>query len=584
MNLFNLCGKFLRWYFRVSKYFWRQYPGTTLIVVCAAVVSRVANIAAFILPLKILLLATSKSVPSYLSNLVAVEDKAIWIVWLSVAAFCFYALAVLTDLMMDHFSLSGGSKIMLRANEINVVGNQKERVKGFYSDSCEIWAGGIFVGLIFLIISLLNIWLSLVYFALFLIEFLISAAAFKGRRGGLSSIKRFMLNNVGGYLRLLLSINFLFGFVVILLPFFLYGELHVLTAILSIVLSRQMLAAMSGMIAKSVKIFKIRDLTDPLVFRHIQVPVKGIKKTAPLAKLLNGPNLAGWIGNHVGGALAVDQPLFISWVDPIIPDVNSLLLSSNGKFANGAKYLRIQLFSPSWEYLYANEEFLFAHLSRDAIGAPAKLSSFEESELQCQLLDISDCVPVTLADWKNISRDVLLQQWSAKPPKALVSAYVSTHPLLHQRIASELVQRVEIACETAFQKELLVEFLKKLPMVRRVLKTFPLYIRNQDTHPSNAVSNMKGKFFLINWGRWSVQPIGVKLPNGIADQEIGNILSRARLARKDIPEWFGFQHVKFSQTALQLEEEIKSQRYNSALKLIESLLCNEVVLGVNEHA
>ena len=586
MSFYSSTSSFFTWFSFVSRTFWSEYSLLTAVAVVSSVISRIAGLIAFILPLKILLLATSTSVPEYLTTFVAPVDKSTWIIWLSVSAFLFYALAVSSELLADKFSSLASAKIMIDANTINISGDQSDRVKNFYSTFSDVWARGVFSALALIAITLLNPRLTLAFGVIFLVEFLFSAFFLRDLESGTrGKFSEFITGSYKAYLSLLMPINFLISFVVLLAPFLMGSELNVIVTVVSIILARQFLASLSGMIASSVKIFTGRERIEPLIFRHIQVQQKELQKTASLRQATEDLMSVDYLLSKVDLMMESRDVVSVEWVDPLIIGVTNLKIvcDSTGFVSNGSQCssFRLQLFGPNWRHLLKNENVLFRHLKRSDIGAPELVLEFDENDFHCQLLSLSDKSEMTPHQWKTFNRGMLEQHWSIQPPAALISDYVSSHQLLHQRFDRKLVAKAEIACSNEHIREVFSDFLQRVPEVQSLLKKFPMYIRNQDFHPANAVTGSDGESLLICWGRWSIQPIGVKLPSGISDSEVEEIIGKVRIKRNDIPDWFGVGHVNFAVKILRIEELLKRQSYVEALSEMEMVLGSSV-LGKKE--
>lgn len=582
MSLSTSTIAFFAWFSLISKAFWRDYPALSAISIFASVVSRVASLVAFILPLKILLLATSSSVPEYLRFLVGPIEKDVLILWLSVSAFLFYALSVFSELISDKFSSVASAKIMLAANTINISGDQAERVKAFYATFSDIWAKSIFSALALFAISFLNLWLTISFFLIFLLEFLVTALILRNcENGPKGKVSGFVLTSYRPYLSLLMSINFLFSFVILLIPFLMGSGLNVVVTVVSIILARQLLASLTGMVTNSVKIFSGREGIEPLIFRHVQLQQKELKKTESLRQATEKLMSYESISRLMGPVISEAEIVSVKWVDPLIRDVNNLRVVCGTRVAGTnqkqACSFQLQIFGGNWKHLVKNEDILFKYVKRSDIGAPAIVSKFSETDFHCQLLSLGGASDISADQWRIGNRSMLERHWSIKPPKALIRDYASSHQLLHQRFDRNLVAKAAIACNGDQERDVLMRFMEQVQVIQRLVQKFPLYIRNQDFHPSNALAGENDECILVSWGRWSVQPIGVKLPSGISDHEVAAIIDKVRLVRDDIPHWFSVSHVNFSVKLLLIEDLLKRHQYSSALSEMEAMLKSPVL-------
>ncbi len=137
MNLFHQTVSFIKWFSRVMAAFFRARPITTFFVIGAEASAAMTRILSLLLPLKVILLAGSTSVPRYFP-FIDQASKNLWIMALSVLAVAFYFLTLMLDAMVSRMSGDAGREILYKANELNILTNQEQTVKGYYAAFCEI--------------------------------------------------------------------------------------------------------------------------------------------------------------------------------------------------------------------------------------------------------------------------------------------------------------------------------------------------------------------------------------------------------------------------------------------------------------
>ena len=217
MSLLGVSKQFLGWFWRVFTSFWRAKRAVSLFLIASAVVEKVSNLLAFVLPLKIVLLASSDGVPGYFSGFISPESKIAWVVGLSVAALFFYVLGFGLNILANHLAKVGGGEVVSLANDISLASSQAEKVNNYYATCCSVLSSSIF-GLFGLIaIGILNQFLFLTILASFLFSFGLSSLVFRaGRRGSVSWVVSLMEGDLSGYLNLWTYGVFIFGFLVVL--------------------------------------------------------------------------------------------------------------------------------------------------------------------------------------------------------------------------------------------------------------------------------------------------------------------------------------------------------------------------------
>ncbi|MBB3063184.1 hypothetical protein [Microbulbifer rhizosphaerae] len=579
MNLFQQTGFFFTWFNKVFGSFWQVRPGISLVVIFAAVVARICRLLAFVLPLKVILLASSEGVPRYFRHLIDPADKMGWIIGLSIAAFAFYALVLVLDALSERLAALGGSEAMSEANEINIIVGQEDRVKSYYAICCRIWSNTLFAMIGLSALALLNVSLFVTLLALIAAEYLLSAWVVKGLdKIVISGFAKFVRDGLGRYLNILITINFLIGFLVILMPFVVLGGSNVLIAIISIIAIRHILNALSSIVSDCVRLVMAKDRIDPLVFRHVQVRNKEIRDFVSLKRLLCKGFREQWISRRISSFVSDSESITIKWLDPSVRDISIFSVRTSEKFTNGSDCLQLQVFGSRWRHFLANERFLFDKVARSDLLAPELIATFEEEGFPCQMLDFGKGVDIPKSKWKAADHLILQKHWSCAPPKNLVIAYTASHPLLHQRVTVDLVKRIELAADSCVEIELLAKFIEELPRIRKIVKNLPMYIHNPDFQPANVVmSSEKEGYLVMNWGRWTLEPIGVKLPTKVNDEDVIQMLQNIKQARSDIPGEFGIEHIRLASQVSQLENLIIRQKYKAALKNISTILKSPVI-------
>jgi hypothetical protein len=161
------------------------------------------------------------------------------------------------------------------------------------------------------------------------------------------------------------------------------------------------------------------------------------------------------------------------------------------------------------------------------------------------------------------------------PPKKLVSSYVRSHPLVLQRLNANLVRRCAVATTSIEQAAQLDTFIARLPELQARLQELPLGFVNPELgmHATwiNAATQQP---IQLNWGRWSLEPVGAGWPVGLLDgdskdklPQLNKVLhegAEQRPALKNV----SFQSVCLAALAYALEKACQRQQFHEALVLV----------------
>lgn len=578
-NLFRETGELFTWLASILRSFWQVRPGVTFAVISASAAARVTNLLAFVLPLKVILLAGSDGVPRYFRFFIDPADKMGWIIGLSIAAVVFYAITLILDALSSRLSSVGGGEVTTGANDISIIGAQESEAKSYYATCCQLWANLAFVVLGLTALVFLDRLLFLVLFGLVALQYGFSAWAIRNAATGAPNrLAAFILDNLKNYLKLFSSANFLLGFLVILAPFVIHGDGNILIAILSIIVVRQVLNTLMSFINDGVRMIRDRHLIDPLVFREAQVRDKEARESATFRRLFAKDTREARVASVLAANLPVPAAVTVEWRDSPLRGMYTFLVRLAADSGEPEKRAQLQVLGRRRAHQFEREAFLFRHVARAEFAAPEWIGGFEEEGFACQICEFGQGEAVPAAAWKDVGRDLLCMHWSRRPPEALVDGYAASHPLMHQRLSDDLVQRLIIAADSKLDRGVLKNFRARLAAIAARVESFPLYVHNPDfLRPNVALAENEGSYLVMSWGRWALEPVGVRLPAGTGKAALGRLAGRLHETREDLPEDFGPDHLRLASQLWELERQIAAERYQAAMKILRAILNNSLV-------
>lgn len=533
VDLFSQSGNLIRWIFNVVRQFFRVAWWNTYLVVTYSVIARVARMLAFLLPLKVILLAGSGRVPSYFRPFLAPDQKDEGVIVLSVAACVFYLLTLLLDARVTRLSEKGSRDLLAASGVMAVVSNQRAEAQGFYARFTQIAARVLFALAGLLCLAVLAPAPFAFLLGLFLCFFVLTAWILHGvtplRRNRISD---FIADRLGNYLNILSSIAFLSTFLVILSPFVTDSGGNILVAIVSFVLLRQVLSALTDSIKGAVSLVRQRHLIDTLVFPDHRLQSAEPKDQRTLRGVFGRQEREQVFAEELAGMLDADAKLRIEWCDPAIRGTAEFSVAAQMEGAP-ARHLRIQAFAPRHLRMLENEDLLFRHVDRKAVWAAPVLKRFSHGDYTCVVRDAGAGANPSADEWRALQADFLANLWCLEPPPRLVRIYSSSHRFLHERLTEEFVSRMDIAVDTDEEAEALGRFQDALPAMRDLVGKVPLRLVNPDFAREQTVARADGGYDVLEWGQWSLAPIGTALTSWLADddRELDALLEEVRRRR-----------------------------------------------------
>ncbi|MEA5446310.1 hypothetical protein VCB98_10810 [Gammaproteobacteria bacterium AB-CW1] len=575
MRLFSKIFEYFSWLFAVMGVFSANRPVLTPVLVVAMAVANITRILAFFIPLKVLLLIATPGVPRYFRFFVDPELRNEWAIGLSIAAVVCYLLTLLLDRLSERWSELGSRDLLSKVNQLSVIADQKARARQYYSSFCSSQASLLLVLLLFAVGVLIHPWLFAFLSGFLALQLLISWAAL--RRVEPRDPKGFggyILRNLSSYLGYLFAINFLAVFVFLVLDFLLFDGINVLIAILSFLISRQILGALSSMATTGYSLSCQRKSIDPLVFReekHVKQEKSEIQSLrhhfAVEARRERIQELLAAGG--IKAAVEVED----LWQDPA---KGSYLFQIVARDAEGDVAFRGQerVLPSKAQQALENEDLIIEHMGAGPLLIAPVHAEYEVGDFHCRLYELGECEPVSKNAWKKgLQQSVVASLWRLSPPQSLREVFELSRPYLWERFDADLLRRFELALDEEWKSELYERLSSALPALQARLKALPLFPHNAVMGDNSAFVSESGEIRLTDWGKWSLEPVGVGIETRfMKDKRLAPEVEALR-ARKDAPDDLSSADLRLAALAFKIEELVtRKAAFNEAFGFAEELL------------
>ena len=577
MNLFAETRNALRWVFQILGQFLRVVPGVTLAVVACLTIARITRLLAFLLPLKVVLLAGSEGMPRFFRGFLSPDQREIGIAALSAAAIVAYGLTLFLEARSKRLSDSGGADLLSAAGVMAVVTNQREEIQGIYVRFTQIVSAVLFVAAGTLVLAALNPVLAAYLFGLILCFYLFTAWVLDGvtplKQNRVAALidKRF-----ASYLGILSSVAFLSGFLVILYPFLTPAGGNVLVAIISIIVMRQATGALNGAIKDVVSLVQKRQIVDALVLPDRQFHQLEGADQRTLRALFGRQDRERLVADALAGLRRPDQSVHVEWLDPPTRGMAEFAIALQGGEAP-ARHFRQRVFPPRLGRMVENEDLLFRHVARDAVRAALVVTRFTHGEHECIVYDAGTGAAPTGSGLSAAHGAFIAALWSVEPPPALVRIYAASHKAMQDRLTDDLLARMDVAVDCDEAAATLERLREALPAIRAAIAALPLVLTNPAFARGQAVLDADGAVLVLGgWGEWTLEPMGANLPAPFANEgKLAALIAQARQARPaSVDERIGREHLMLARRCGLLEKEIARGAMKAALALATQVLAD----------
>ncbi len=577
MQLYRDFSCFWAWMVKAMRALIAVRPVTTIVVIGASGTARITSLLAFFLPLKVILLAGSSGVPSYFPFISPVV-KTEWIAGLAAAAFICYALTLALDLLSQRLSERASNEVIQEANELMFIDDQDAVARKYYTTFCEISAhlGFVFVGIALLLI--IAPWVASFLLLMFFSQFQLTSWIFRNDTVKPGILRGLIESRHGSYLKILVSFNFLGGFIVLLVPFLAGSGGNILIAFLSLLVMRQVLTSLSGVISNAVRLWNEKYRIDALIFREQQLKKPENQTSRTVREVFQKDN-RGAVGRDILSAVGIDGEVAVEWHDSVIPGVKTLMLAVRDTSDGKQTYYLVRVYPRQSLRQLEQETFLFRHLCHHILSAPDLVSRHSEGDFECLTSKYGNGRTLTGKEWKDWKPKLIKSICQVQPPTSLVTAYTDSRPLLYQRLTDELVDRISIAIDTNSERKLFNDLQAAMQDIRGRLRDYPLYIYNPDLLSANIVHEHDGGVLATHWGRWSLEPLGSGRNYQSDMTTITDIIPMLRERRTDIPASYSGDDVRLSSKCQSLEIYANKEQYKAALRTMELILANPALHG-----
>ena len=575
MSLLNVFLTFFVWFYQVFKTFLKVRPVLSVIVVIIAVVAKVTRLIAFLLPLKVIILAGSDGVPKYFLFLINPEQKIGWIVALSIISVVAYLITVFLESIDRQLCEKGAKAIVNYANRMAVMSNQSEASFNVFSGFTGLAANLVFTGGGVLLVALILPQVALVFVGLSISLFTMTAILLDGASlpsGNFfprNPTQAWILGKVNQYVSILTSTVFLASFLVILYPYLTGDGPNIIISLVCFVVLRQVVNAVSGAINQAVKQSRNKVNVNSLVFRRFQVQ----QRTDSIHKRFEEKYCKSKRDQILQEQIISKINVDTYWQDSSSPDVSHFMF--NRDTGDESHIMLWQVFFPKYHHLLDREEFLFNHISRSRLKAPTLELAFTLDKFRNQLLNMGKCIPVSTAEFNAMVDDLRDYYYCLQVSSELVQAYRLTHPLLHQQLEQNDFSSLKVALDTPRDVATLHSFSQKLSELCKRIKQLPLVLSNPSISARHIYWKDESKTEIIveSWRKWSLIPIGADLRNKKQVDLLISKLPDLQCQREDLQSTIvTAENVWLAALMTQLVRSINGNQFKKSLRTMNQML------------
>ncbi|WP_019583471.1 hypothetical protein [Thioalkalivibrio sp. ALE16] len=552
----------LKWSSRLgAKFFW-AVPAATSTVVAATLVSQIALLLAFFLPLKVIILLGSDGIPRYFPPAFERVDRDALIIWLTIATIAFYLLYLLAERVIAWGAERGATRLLARSRKMVLFEGQDQVASRSYKRYAAALAGGVFVLLAILLLLWLYPavgWLMVIYAALAggsLVALLLLSSAMREK----------VQASLASWTAVMAAVGFMLAFGYLVVDFLYRDPPGLIPAIIALLLSRQGFNRLGALVPSLNDLYQQRSKLDALFFHRAAYHPPTVLQGASVMDLLFPEERAQWIPRvlHDLAEESSTADVVVRWQELMVSGVFALRC----EVAGGGTYL-VKLFEDKSMGQARHEAALLSAAPR-GLPAPGWVGATSVRGYRCHVLKLDDGQGSTAQNPQSLLLDVRTRLLQLLPGKAMVAQYGRSRARLWQRMDAPLLDSLRIATDGCSEEHLRA-LVERLPEWQEHLRNAPMVFHNPDLKPATVIATQDGAGVALHWGRWAMEPAGVGWPASSKGSE--DLKHAAEVIRNGDSLLQNVSDITLDLAALtaDLERDLKAKHYLDATRKLKPI-------------
>ncbi|KAF0284635.1 hypothetical protein BA898_10055 [Spiribacter roseus] len=538
-------------------------PLRTVLVVMLTLVALVSSILAFLLPLKIIILLGSEGMPKYFPPAFERFDRDRLVVYLSLATVGLFLLNVVAVKVTAWITEGATQSLLARSRKLVLFENQHEVAGNAYQSFSSVLAGGVFTALGLAAILVFYSELGLViagYLALVTVVLALGCARSL-------SVRKYVQGYLNAVVGNLSTLGFFVVFGYLVLDFVLLEPPNFLVAIISFLLTRQILTRLSGVVTGLDKLYRQREKLDALFFHGRPFVQAAQDKLGSLWDQLAPGQKGHWVApllNEYAGLEGLEPEAAeqaLSWQQPSLPQMGAFVYRGReGVFL-------AKLYDQKKSMAAQHAATLLAD-APEGLPAPGFLGLTQTGVFPCAAYQLVAGSAVPAKQARKVAIDVKAQLLALEPPSELAARYLRSRPTVAQRMNTQWLDRALVAANRKAKKAITALW-EHWMALQSIVSALPLTFQNPDMkpwalwQPENAAAPM-----LLNWEKWSLEPAGVGwVLQGKGSQQLAAAHEQACEKRKALRD-FPVEHLMLAALVAELERFTQKQLLGEAAGVI----------------
>ncbi|MDD0977171.1 hypothetical protein [Pseudomonas fontis] len=551
------------WCLSLSSKLFKNAPTATVAVQVATLASQSFLLLAFFLPIKVIILIGAEKIPHYFpESFQTVEFDQLIIILSTATALC-YSMHLAFERVIAKCCSNGAKKILSKNSKLYLFHNQDTVAIQAYSRFTRAIASALFFTL-----SLATLTIFYKNLAIFICGYIVFTASLTILFYNSSQHIRNLLNaNHSSAINLLGTIGFFLGFFYLVADFLYLSPPQNLNAIIAILILRQGLQRLTGMLQAIVALRLQYRKINALLYHAQPLIEEKTYSSDSLNQLLTPENRKNRLKEIFAqaGILGSDT-LEESWHPLGIHDIYAFNVSLWVKDKKH-DYL-IKIFDARSSALAEQERLLLS--LQNGLPTLEWLGNFKSAELDCHILKLDGRTNVTRQQIGLGLLSTAKQLLRLEPNPTLQLRFSRSHLCLEQRLCAKSTMGLRFACSTPEDKAKVELLEQSFPLILSRLEKLPRQIICLGTTSETILVSENQCFCISHWSNWRIEPLGSNWPICEITQ-LRDAVEHIRIARPAARDT-STQDVVLAALMFTYEYFVSRKNYAAALALLHDIL------------
>lgn len=500
-----------KWYKKLTGRFLNIANIQTATIIIATLFSQIFMLLSTIMPLKVIMLLGSDSIPRFFPSSWQSLDRDILIIYLAIASVGFFLFHLLCEKIINIYSINGSKKILKNNKKVVLFENQESFAQKSYTKLAKSLSN-----IIFFILSLIGLGIVYLHLSFVIIFFILSAYMIFAIVFQQNQFAKLFNEEFNNAVQLLQVIGFFIVFAFILGSFLAdFYPPHTIVIVLSVLLVRQMFSKLGSAMKDIKSLYNDRLKINSLVFfRDTKVQITHDNKD-PFWSLLKHEAREKWIKELLNNVFENDIAYISSqWYKVNIKNIAFFKVIVKDNVSNKTHAYLLKLFNKNISSQAVHEATILHENIQDFFNLPF-IASSKIKEFHCNVFKYLNTKPAQ--NFKHEHILLRIKMMSIEPPKELLERYSRSHPYLHSRLSKKMLDKLHLTVNDD-EIEMIKDFEESFNDIIQKIKAVPLQIINPLITNFSLVK-LEDKFVLLHWGGWKIDSLGTDFPIAVKTVE-----------------------------------------------------------------